>query len=285
MLSESRDIAFMHRFCIAATLFWIFAAAEEKCDKVLLSTVDSLSTRIASSCEAGSIMWEKPHGSQSVTFLKNTSFTLCLSSNSTSSPVAIYRLIGPSRRLLIPKYRTGILGCYDSECNHISILIESYNSSGHIELKYETNTTTKCPRCSESCQMMCFCTAPYVFTAEVVQSTSEYGQFSYYVKIMRVIKNDGVYIPTSLKLPGDQCLPRTAHSASHYLVDVQGQLPSTGLVQIFTTYTLNVGAVYLVSARLHSGPRPGLVLCCADNDDSYAISYLEDLLETRKCCL
>ena len=99
-----------------------------------------------------------------------------------------------------------------------------------------------------------------------------------------MIKNDGMYIPKSLKLPGDQCLPHTPHSASHYLVDVEGKLPSEGLVEVHTGYTLNLGDVYLISARLHGGPRPGLVLCCAENEVDYAISYLQDLLETDKCC-
>eukprot|EP00731_Ephydatia_muelleri_P028394 Em0020g38a len=72
--------------------------------------------------------------------------------------------------------------------------------------------------------------------------------------------------------------------ASHYLVDVEGKLPSEGLVEVHTAYTLNLGDVYLISARLHGGPRPGLVLCCAENEVDYAISYLQDLLETDKCC-
>lgn len=97
-----------------------------------------------------------------------------------------------------------------------------------------------------------------------------------------MIKNDGVYIPSSLKLPGDSCLPHTPHSASHYLVDVEGQLPSEGLVEVHTAYTLNLGDVYLISARLSGGP--SLLLCCAENDVEYAISYLEDLLQTEKCC-
>ena len=106
--------------------------------------MDSLSTRIASSCEAGSITWEgKPHGSQVVTFMKNTSFTLCILSSSASSSAAVYRLIGPSRRLLVPASRAGKLGCYESQCNLISLLIEPLNSSaGYIELTYQVNLDT-----------------------------------------------------------------------------------------------------------------------------------------------
>ena len=152
-------------------------------DRVLFSnTVDSLSTTITSSCGAGSVTWESPHGSQAITFLRNTSFTLCLSSNSASSHAAVYRLIGPSRRLLVPKSHDGMLGCYDSQCSHVSLLIESQNSSGHVELMYQISMAnsksqiciftmrhvrtaisvrTGCPSCTESCQITCLCTAPY----------------------------------------------------------------------------------------------------------------------------
>eukprot|EP00731_Ephydatia_muelleri_P028401 Em0020g45a len=181
---------------------------------------------ITSSCGAGSVTWENPHGSQAITFLRNTSFTLCLSSNSASSHAAVYRLIGPSRRLLVPKSHDGMLGCYDSQCSHVSLLIESQNSSGHVEL----------------------------MVSEL------YGE-----------------LPNNVFMHSSLC-------ASHYLVDVEGKLPSEGLVEVHTAYTLNLGDVYLISARLHGGPRPGLVLCCAENEVDYAISYLQDLLETDKCC-
>ena len=123
-----------------------------------------------------------------------------------------------------------------------------------------------------------------VFTGEVTKSTSEHEQFTHYLRIIRVLKNDGVYIPTALKLPKNQCLPHSKYSTLHYLVDVEGQLPSDGVVEVHTTCSLNLGAVYLVSARLHGGTRAGLALCCAENDEDYGISYLEDLLETEKCC-
>ncbi|KAL5474046.1 hypothetical protein EMCRGX_G028619 [Ephydatia muelleri] len=227
MALERSVAACMRCFVATVTLFSIVVVADDQCNKTLSNTVDSLSTMITSSCGAGSVTWENPHGSQAITFLRNTSFTLCLSSNSASSHAAVYRLIGPSRRLLVPKSHDGMLGCYDSQCSHVSLLIESQNSSGHVELMYQISMANRCPSCTESCQITCLCTAPYVFTGEVALSTSEDGQFTHSMRIIRVIKNDGM---------------------------------------------------------LHGGPRPGLVLCCAENEVDYAISYLQDLLETDKCC-
>ena len=123
-----------------------------------------------------------------------------------------------------------------------------------------------------------------MFTGEVTSSILEHEQFTHYLRIIRTVKNDGIYIPGALNLPTDQCIPHSKHSASHYLVDIEGQLPSEGLVGVHSTCALNLGSVYLVSARLHSGPSPGLMLCCAEDDEDYAISYLEDLLEAETCC-
>ena len=75
-------------------------------------------------CDTGRIDWRSPSYRQVVSLYKNRqSFRVCLT---TSSPGAVvYHLKGASRKLVAKGDSAGHIGCFDSECGHVSLLLEA----------------------------------------------------------------------------------------------------------------------------------------------------------------
>lgn len=63
-------------------------------------------------------------------------------------------------------------------------------------------------------------------------------------------------------------------------------VPTEGLVKVYSKCALKVNKTYMISARHHL-PQKGrgrIALCCADDEERYARSHLEDMLKRQECC-
>ena len=81
-------------------------------------------TRITMRCDTGRIYWRNPSHRQVVSLYKNRqSFTVCLTASHPG--VAVYRLKGASRRLVAKGESQEAIGCFESECSHVSLLLEA----------------------------------------------------------------------------------------------------------------------------------------------------------------
>lgn len=88
-----------------------------------------------SRCSSANINWRKPNNGQIITFYKKQqSFTVCL--NSVYAGGTVYRLKGSSKQMVAESNRTGNIGCFESHCSHVSLLIEADNTIDPNILKY-----------------------------------------------------------------------------------------------------------------------------------------------------
>ena len=94
-------------------------------------------TRVSLNCEKGEIRWLSAKKRHVLTFFKgHKDLTVCLS---VIRPGArVYRLRGSQRQLIAGVNDTGFLGCYKSECKHVSFMFEvDEDYSGPKNLVYE----------------------------------------------------------------------------------------------------------------------------------------------------
>ncbi len=96
-------------------------------------------------------IWYKARADHVVTFhhLPSAAFTLCLSRGDPG--MKVYQLRGTSRKLLVGSNETGELGCFESECKHLSLYFavdDSYNAF-RIVYTYQSRTVN-----SESIDML-----------------------------------------------------------------------------------------------------------------------------------
>lgn len=80
-------------------------------------------SRIAPRCPLNGLTWRKPRFSHIVVFhRRNRPFQLCM--NLHSPGMAIYRLKGTSKQPVASANASGNLGCFESECKHLTFLIQ-----------------------------------------------------------------------------------------------------------------------------------------------------------------
>jgi hypothetical protein len=117
-------------------------AASNRCTKKMSSRnlkvgEEFRETRVSLNCEKGEIRWLSAKKRHVLTFFKgHKDLTVCLS---VIRPGArVYRLRGSQRQLIAGVNDTGFLGCYKSECKHVSFMFEvDEDYSGPKNLVYE----------------------------------------------------------------------------------------------------------------------------------------------------
>ena len=123
------------------------------------------------------------------------------------------------------------------------------------------------------------------------------GHFNHYFNSVEFIKYDGIYSAGSLYLPENECSgnnttellkPAAPEFGTTVMVNPGANVfvPSEGLVKVYSKCILKVNRTYLISARRHI-PQKGkgkIILCCADDDERFVRSYLEDMLARQECC-
>lgn len=85
---------------------------------------ETKTTEIRPRCSLNEMIWYTPKYNHIVSFQDSSRkpFSICLSR--TVQGMNIYQLIGTSRRLLIGANNTGELGCFESQCNHLTLYFE-----------------------------------------------------------------------------------------------------------------------------------------------------------------
>lgn len=87
-------------------------------------------------CESGNIKWQNAKKSHVLTFFKGQEdLVVCLTINRPGARV--YRLKGSQRQPIAGVNDTGFIGCYKSECKHVSFLFQvDDNYKGPKNLNY-----------------------------------------------------------------------------------------------------------------------------------------------------
>lgn len=105
-------------------------------------------TKAALNCESGNIKWQSAKKSHVLTFSKGQKdIVICLSIKRPGARV--YRLKGSQRQPIAGINDTGFIGCYKSECQHVSFLFQVddnyrgpknlfYSYSGYIDISKNT---------------------------------------------------------------------------------------------------------------------------------------------------
>ena len=90
-------------------------------------------------CEAGKITWVNPEEERAISFSdKKRSFTVCF--DSARAGASVYRLEGSARTLVSPDSRSGRIGCLESDCTHVTLLLQP-SRSDTLEFNYTTSIT------------------------------------------------------------------------------------------------------------------------------------------------
>ena len=136
-----------------------------------------------------------------------------------------------------------------------------------------------------------------MFLGKLNATTYSGGHFNHYFKSVDFIKYDGKYSASSIYLPENECNHNnttdllksgTPQFGTSMMVSPSANaiVPTEGLVKVYSKCALKLNKTYLISARHHL-PQKGkgrIVLCCADDDERYVRSYLEDKLARQECC-
>lgn len=97
---------------------------------------ETKTTVIVPKCSTNGITWNKPRYPHIITFFKSFKpFLLCLI---TLTPgVTIYRLKGQSRQLVSESNSTEAIDCFESQCKHVTLLMEP-DTGSEIHRAYYT---------------------------------------------------------------------------------------------------------------------------------------------------
>ena len=91
------------------------------------------------SCQTGKLTWLNPEGERAISFSDKRSFTVCL--DSARAGASVYRLEGSAKTLLSPDPEgAGRIGCLQSDCTHVTLLLQP-SSSDTLEYNYTTSIT------------------------------------------------------------------------------------------------------------------------------------------------
>ena len=92
-------------------------------------------------CSTNELIWYEPRHDHVISFKqsKKKSFSICLSRD--NGGMSIYQLRGTSRKLLVRSNSTGELGCFESECKHLTLLFEVDSSLSVDRFKYSYRST------------------------------------------------------------------------------------------------------------------------------------------------
>lgn len=131
-------------------------------------------------CQTGKIVWINPEEERAISFHdRKRAFKICV--DSLRAGAGVYRVVeGSTRTLLSANSEPGRIGCLESECKHVTLLVQTSNNNT-LEYNYTTTITnskrrahcdiavsdefcfvsTACPKCTSHCQRECFCYSQY----------------------------------------------------------------------------------------------------------------------------
>ena len=90
-------------------------------------------------CEMGKFTWINPEEERAVSFAdKKSSFKVCL--DSARAGASVYRLEGSAKTLLSANSQPGRIGCLESDCEHVTLLLQP-SSNDTLEYNYTTSIT------------------------------------------------------------------------------------------------------------------------------------------------
>ena len=97
--------------------------------------------KLSLACQTGKLTWLNPEGERAISFSnKRRSFTVCLDS-ARAGAASVYRLEGSAKTILTPDSEpAGRIGCLQSDCTHVTLLLQP-SSSDTLEYNYTTNIT------------------------------------------------------------------------------------------------------------------------------------------------
>ena len=101
-------------------------------------------------CQKGKITWLNPEEERMISFSdKKRSFTVCL--DSARAGTSVYRLEGSAQTLLAPDSEpAGRIGCLESDCTHVTLLLQP-SRSDTLEYNYTTSITNGKTNTSTAC--------------------------------------------------------------------------------------------------------------------------------------
>lgn len=115
-------------------------------------------THIRPRCPQNGLTWQKAEFKHIVAFSKGYSpFRLCMTLLSPAH-VTIYRLRGTSKQLIATAGSSGDLGCFESECKHLTFLMEPDNKLmvNKVKLTYSYHQVESTFRVIEECYVKIF---------------------------------------------------------------------------------------------------------------------------------
>ena len=87
----------------------------------------------------GKFTWINPKEQRAISFTdKKRSFKICL--DSAREGASVYRLEGSAKTLLSANSQPGRIGCMESDCNHVTLLLEA-SSNDTLEYNYTSSIT------------------------------------------------------------------------------------------------------------------------------------------------
>lgn len=237
-------------------------------------------------CETGKLTWFNPKEEWKISFAdKKKSFNVCL--DSARAGASVYRVEGSARTLLSSNSEPGGIGCWESDCKHVTLLLQASTSGDVLEYNYTTSVTNVCPKCTSDCKRKCFCNSQHVFIAEVLKSRSIHNQKYYqnYIKIRYFLRHHGNFTAQFGKRP-PSCDVSSAHAQT--VIDQKKLIPQYGKMKVKSKCGLQAGKTYLFSASSHhkqnSSLEPSLTMCCAQEDYKHAWESYLYLVNNRRCC-
>lgn len=276
-------------------------AASNRCTKKMSSRnlkvgEEFRETRVSLNCEKGEIRWLSAKKRHVLTFFKgHKDLTVCLS---VIRPGArVYRLRGSQRQLIAGVNDTGFLGCYKSECKHVSFMFEvdeDYSGPKNLVYEYSGYIDIKCAECTEVCQRDCLCKSDFAFHGKLTRSVFRTNTYLYYFQVAEFVKYNGQYQEQLLEEEIEKCPVEVSNSNStvndtedlSLLEMITAEIPRSGTVRVIAKCPLRLRKTYFVSATTHitRNGRPRLIMCCQHSDEHYAVAHLADLVHRQECC-
>ena len=95
--------------------------------------------RLDLGCQAGKVTWINPEEERMLSFTdRKRSFKVCF--DSARAGASVYRVEGSAKTLVSLNSEPGRIGCLDSDCKHVTLLLQP-SSSNTLEYNYTASIT------------------------------------------------------------------------------------------------------------------------------------------------
>jgi len=110
------------------------------CEKSLHCRGEGKIVRMDLSCPRRQLLWINPVGERVIRFTdKKRSFTVCL--DSPHAGTSVYRLEGIAKTLVSGNSQSGRVGCFKSDCKHVTLSMQSSPGASTLQYTYTTTYT------------------------------------------------------------------------------------------------------------------------------------------------